>query len=64
MLIVPRVRIVSSVFLFALALWTAETWWFGWNLRPASDTEAMCDRMVGLLFVSSLRFWIEVKVGG
>lgn len=39
----PRFIIGIIVWTLAFALWLAETWFFGWNMRAESVAEGVCD---------------------
>lgn len=41
----------NLITLFAFAFWIAETWYFGWNMKPQTGQEALCDAIVVVLFV-------------
>lgn len=47
--------------LLAIVFSFAETWYFGWNFRPASTAEKICDyislMILGLAFISLLMSW-------
>lgn len=39
-----------QIFFISLLFGTAETWYFGWNMTPQSDTEMICDGIALLIF--------------
>lgn len=45
--------LVGSILLIGGLLFNfAETWYFGWNLKPSCPAEAACDYIAGVIMVS------------
>lgn len=41
----------NYILLFCFIFWIAETWYFGWNMKPLTVYEEMCDRIVTIGFI-------------
>lgn len=48
------------IFVFTIAFWIAETWYFGWNMEPINAKEALADNIVVVLLVfSTIGNWVK-----
>jgi hypothetical protein len=54
-----RVTYGVKVFVVACSFWLTETWAFGWNAKPASKAEQLCDGIVVGLCVLS---WFQIII--
>jgi len=49
----PRIRVFWTVIAAAAIFWLAETGYFGWNMRPQTHAEVVCDQIVSIIFFSA-----------